>query len=510
MTKTLRPPLISKSSYMAGLQCPKLLWHKLNEPEVFPEPDALTQAVFDQGTAVGTLAKRLFPKGLEIGARVIDKRMVDELSRAALAERRPLFEAGFIAGRAYARADVLVPVGRKQWDLVEVKSSTKVKEEHIPDVALQRHVYEGAGLDIRRCSVMHIDRAYVRRGGLDPRKLFARTEVTEEVEEVGGDVAGNLDEMARVVDQPQPPKVKIGPHCFAPYECPLQDLCWKALPKHNVFSLTRVGNQAFDWYHRGFLRLQDLPRDEVATGKQAIQMAAIRSGRPHVEREAIGGFLDRIEYPLYLLDFETVGPALPLWNGSRPYQQVPFQFSLHVVEAPGGKPSHHAHLAEGRVDPRPEILARLKNLLDKRGSIVAYNAKFESQVLEESTEAYPAFAAWWKRAEPRMVDLLVPFRNFHYYHPDQLGHASLKNVLPALTGRSYEGMEIAEGVTASLEYLRVTFGDVSQAERRHVRAALEKYCALDTFGMVEIVRKLEELVGDQTPRPEVRARRSRG
>lgn len=513
MTTKSRPPILSKSSYMAGLQCPKLLWHKVNEPEIFAEPDAAKQAILEQGKEVGELAKRLFPMGLEVGAGVIEKQKVDELSRAVLAERRPLFEAGFISGRAYARADVLVPVGRKQWDLIEVKSSTKVKDEHLPDVALQRHVYERAGLDIRRCSVMHLDREYVRRGDIAPRKLFARAEVTEEVEQASGDVSGNLREMARVIDQPRPPKVKIGPHCSAPRDCPLQDLCWKAMPKHNVFTLTRVGNQAFEWYHGGVRRLQDLPRDEIGNGNQGIQMAAIRSGQPHVDPDAVRDFIAQLANPLYFLDFETINPAIPLWDATRPYQQVPFQFSLHIVDVPGGKPVHHAYLADGTADPRPEILSRLKNLLGKHGSIVSYNSSFESRALRESTEAHPAFAAWWKRIEPRIVDLLVPFRNFHYYHPDQLGSASLKSVLPALTGKSYADMEIADGASASQEYMRVTFGNVPEHERRRVRAALEEYCALDTEGMVEIVRKLGDLAAPAatSPRPAgERSRRSRG
>jgi len=490
------PPIISKSTYLVGLQCPKLLWHKVNTPEVFPEVDAATQAIFDQGAEVGALAKKLYPTGLEIGAGVVERRAVDELSRAALAERRPLFEAGFVSGRAFARADVLVPVGRRQWDLVEVKSTTRLKDEHLPDVAVQRHVYEGAGLSIRRCSIMHLNPQYVRQGEIDPSALFSTTDVTDDVEGQAAEVDDNLKEMARVLDQPRPPKVDIGPHCEAPHGCPLVDLCWKAMPKHNVFTLTRVGDKAFAWLRQGFRRLQDLPRDEPLRGKQAVQMAAIRSGRPHVDGEALAAFLDRLEYPLSFLDFETISPAIPIWDTTRPYQQAPFQFSLHIVSEPDAVPVHHAYLAEDTADPRPQMLKRLKGLLGSRGSIIAYNAKFESQVLRQSTEAYPAYANWWTRTEPRVVDLLAPFRNFHYYHPDQLGSASLKAVLPALTGKSYEGMEIADGAAANLEFMRVTFGDASAAERRRVRAALEKYCALDTEGMIEIVRKLEEIAAN--------------
>ena len=492
-SQCMQSPVISKSSYMAGLQCPRLLWHKFNQPDVFPPVDAATQAIFDQGRQVGELAKQLFPKGLEIGAGVIKKDAVDELSRAAVSRRLPLYEAGFIAGCAYARADVLVPVGRNQWDIVEVKSTTKAKEVHVSDLALQRHVYESAGLDIRRCFVMHLDSEYVRRGEIDPPKLFAKTDVTADVDDVVGDVGSELKKMVRIIGQQRAPNMEIGLHCSNPYECPLRATCWKAVPKHSVFTLTHVGQKAFDWFHDGITRLQDLPRDIPVNAKQEIQLRAVRSRRAQVDRDALREFLDSLEYPLHFLDFETINPAIPVWDITSPYRQVPFQFSLHIVDSPGSKPVHHAFLAEGTADPRPEILARLKRLLGQRGSIIAYSASFERNALRACTEAYPAFAAWWAKAESRVVDLLQPFRSFHYYHPDQCGSASLKAVLPAVTGKGYAEMEIADGATASQEFLRITFGKVSAAERRKVRAALEKYCGLDTEGMVWIVKALDRL-----------------
>ncbi len=493
-SRCMQTPVISKSRYLAGLQCPKLLWHHFNQPDAFPPIDGATQALFDQGAQVGTLARRLFPNGLEIGAGMIAKDAVDQSSRAALSRRLPLFEAGFIAGCAYARADVLVPVGSDRWDVVEVKGTTNAKNVHVSDLALQWHVYQGAGLSIRRCSVMHLDPEYVRRGEIDPRRLFAKTDLTNEVDEVVDSVGSNLKRMVRILGKQRPPKVEIGPHCSDPYECPLRATCWKAVPKHSVFTLTHVGPKAFDWFHDGNARLQDIPRDAPVDAKQEIQLRAIRSRRARVDRDALREFLGGLEYPLHFIDFETINPAIPIWDATSPYQQVPFQFSLHIVKRPGGKPVHHAFLANGISDPRPEILARLKRHLGQRGSIVAYNANFEKNVLRACGAAYPAFAPWWTKAEPRVVDLLQPFRSFHYYHPDQRGSASIKAVLPALTGKGYAGLEIADGATASQEFLRITFGKASAAERRRVHAALEKYCALDTMGMVRIVKALDRLV----------------
>jgi hypothetical protein len=262
---------------------------------------------------------------------------------------------------------------------------------------------------------------------------------------------------------------------------------------HSVFTLTHAGAKAFAWYHDGIIHLRDIPRDTRLTPAQVIQIRAVHSRKAQVNRDALREFLDGLKYPLYFLDFETINPAIPAWDGTRPYQQVPFQFSLHVVSNPGAAPVHHGFLAEGTADPRPKILAHLKRLLGSRGSIVAYSATFEKNALRASCDAYPAFAAWWAQNEPRVVDLLPPFRSFHYYHPDQCGHASLKDVLPALTGQGYDDMQIANGITASQEFMRITFGKVPESERKRVRAALEEYCALDTEGMVRIVEKLSEL-----------------
>ena len=206
-------------------------------------------------------------------------------------------------------------------------------------------------------------------------------------------------------------------------------------------------------------------------------------------------FLNTLKYPLYSLDFETISPAIPLFDLTSPFQQIPFQFSLHIQRSDGGNTEHYSYLADGKGDPRPDLLRLLKKHLGAKGSIVTYNASFEKDKLNRACEAFPEFAAWNEGIQKRIVDLLDPFKAFHYYHYDQKGSASIKSVLPVLTGTSYEGMAISEGGMASREFLRVTFGEnVTEEERRSVRKSLEDYCTLDTMAMVEIVEKLREMV----------------
>jgi hypothetical protein len=267
------------------------------------------------------------------------------------------------------------------------------------------------------------------------------------------------------------------------------------LPEHNVFTLNRIRKEkAFGLLSQGILDIRDLAEEHPLSASQTIQRQARMSGRTHVDTAQVRGFLDQLQMPLYFLDFETVGGAIPLYDASRPYQQVPFQFSLHVLEDWGKEPAHHGYLAEGRNDPRPELLKGLKGLLGKKGTILAYNLSFELGRLRECAEAYPDYSGWLQTIEPRCLDLIVPFRSFNYYSPEQMGKTSIKRVYPALTGGSYEGMGIGDGGAASSEYGRVTFTDVPLDERQKVRDDLEAYCKLDTHAMIEILKELKKAV----------------
>jgi hypothetical protein len=485
---------LSKSKYLTGLQCRKLLWYTYNAKDRIPPYDEGTLAVFDQGHQVGELAKSLFPGGVEIEGSHTDFDDVVRRSAEALALRKPLFEPAFRYGSAFARADILLPVRPDRWDIIEVKSSTSVKEVNIHDLALQKYTYSGAGLDIRNCVILYVNSDYERVGEIVPGDLFSREDVTVRVDALLPDVGSNLERMLDVIRLSKSPDVPIGPWCSDPYDCPLREMCWAFLPEESVFDLSRIGSKGFDLLGKGITGVADIPADFRLSTAQAIQVRAFKSGRPQVRKPAIRDFLKKLTYPLYYLDFETLATAIPLFDHVRPYQQVPFQFSLHVVKRPGHDPERHAFIAKGRNDPRPELLNTLIPLLGRAGTIVSYNAAFERRMLKESGAAFPAHAAACELLDARFVDLWTPFRSFNYYNPSQGSSASMKEVLPALTGQGYGGMEIADGGTASREYLRVTFGDVPEEEERRVRSGLEQYCALDTSGMIAIVGALESLV----------------
>ncbi len=228
---------ISKSKYLNGLQCDKLLWYYYNAKDEIPETDAAKQAIFDQGHIVGEFAKKLFPDGLEVAEGIVDFKQVIEHSMELIKHRKPLFEAAFMFDNGYARADILNPVGKKQWDIIEVKSSTQVKDINLHDLALQWYTYSGAGLDLRKCHLMHINNQYVRSGDVDPKQLFATEDVTERVMELLPEIKKNLKGMRDVIAQKKVPNVPIGPHCSDPYDCAMTEVCWKFLPEHNPTTL---------------------------------------------------------------------------------------------------------------------------------------------------------------------------------------------------------------------------------------------------------------------------------
>ena len=376
-----------------------------------------------------------------------------------------------------------------------MKSGTSVDDPHWDDVAFQRFCCEGAGLQIARCRILHVDSSYTRHGEVDPDGLFASEDVTDGVDKKSHGIANRIDEMRRLINLEQCPSVDIGPHCSAWYPCALRDKCWEYVDKveDNMFTLHRGGARLWPLFRKGIVRNSQIPSDFKLSKVQRIQVDAERTGQPHVNTQAVQKFLGTLRYPLHFLDFETFQTAIPLVEGTRPYQKIPFQFSLHVVPSPGSDPRHVSWLWDGSGDPRKELLDRLVPDVGKNGVVVAYNASFEKGCLEESVEAYPEYSGWLESVLKRLVDLWDPFRSFAVYYPSQHGSTSLKQVLPALAGKDYQGLAIQNGSQASEEFKKVTFCEVEESEREKVRKHLEEYCGLDTMAMVEIVGALGEL-----------------
>ncbi len=499
--KVVKPPrTLTKSKFLDGLQCPKLLWTRCNAPELIPSPSPRTQQVFDVGHRVGELAIQRFPGGHRVQEVNFLKNIEETKALLSSVDPKPIYEAGIMAGRLYSRADILRPSDTLAgaWDVIEVKCGTEVKEIYLRDIAFQRYCYEQAGVKIGRCFLMYINNEYVRSGDIDVAQFFNLLDVTEELPPLIRALPPIIDGFLKIIDLPKCPAISIGEYCKAKkgqrYECAMKPVCWKFLPKEHVLELTRIGNKGFDLVDQGILRIADVPDDFKLSDNQTIQRHCAIQQKPFIDEDALQAFLETIRYPLWHFDFETLFEAIPRFDGVRPYQQVPFQFSMHVQKTPGAKPEHFEFLHQEPTDPRPALLKAMQDCLGAEGMLLAYNMSFEQGRLEELGEAFPEYAPWCKAVINRMNDLIIPFRSFICYHPGQHGSASLKKVLPAWTGTGYEGMGISDGGQATGEYARVTFGaNIDPADRAKVYADLLEYCGLDTRAMVDILEKLRSL-----------------
>jgi len=468
------------------------LWVSLNDATRLPAYDAATQRVFDQGHMIGALAQQLYPDGIKLETENMGANLKETTTSMEL--RKPLFEAGFSGNRLYCRVDILNSGVDEAWDIIEVKSTNEVKDEQLYDVAFQRHCCQLNGVKINRCHIMHLNRDYSKQGDIDPHKMFITEDVTDILDEFAHGIEQRIAEMLAVIDSDTCPETSIGRHCNEPYLCLLQEECWAHLPEHHIFTLYSGKKLGEDLMTRGILDISDIPEDVALNGKQQIQKHCVVCGQPHIDQTEIKTFLKSLRYPLYFMDFETFATGIPIYDGTCPYQNIPFQFSLHVITKPGAMVEHYAYLAAGGDDPRPAFLSELRKSIGPKGSIVVYYDAFEKGRLKELAKTFPEYKDWIDIILDRIIDLNKPFKDFAYYHPQQLGSASLKQVLPALTDLSYDDLEIGEGTTASLKFLEAAFGNISNEECQKIRTDLLTYCGQDTGGLIEILKKLQELV----------------
>ena len=490
--------ILTKSKYINGLQCPRLLWISVNAKDRLPEVDEAKQKLFDEGHIVGEFAKKLFLEGIDIEDEDFSKNL--EETKKLLKENKPLFEPAFLVDRIYSRADILEPT-KDGWNIVEVKSSTEVKDVNIQDVAFQKYVYEKAGMKINKCFLLHINNQYVRQGEINPSELFVKEDISINVAEEIKLVPERVKEMLGIIDSKEP-IIKISDSCSKPYECPLKEECWSFLPKENsVFDLYRGGKKSWELFEKRILAIKDIPDSFELGDKQQIQLKCEKTGKVHINEKKIKEFLDKLKYPLYFLDFETYQTAIPLYNRLKPYQQIPFQFSVHKIDSKGKK-THYSFISSGKKDPRKKFINAIKRKLGTKGSVIVYNQVFEQSRLKEIGEFFPLEKEVVGKIIKRMNDLLIPFRNFDYYDRKQEGSASIKYVLPAMTNMTYKGMEIANGGQASIRYAYITHGDIKgnkakKEEIKKVREDLKKYCGLDTEAMILILEKLMERVEEE-------------
>ena len=480
---------LSKSKLLAFRQCPKRLWLEVHQPEARQDSGA-TVASFAAGHQVGDIARQIYDpqrRGQLINPQVEGFDEAFARTQALLQSRQPIFEAGFRAEGALAFADVLLPVGKK-WRMVEVKSSTSVKDYHRDDAAVQAFVARACGVPLQSIALAHIDSGWTYPGNGDYRGLLVEKDLTEDAFARTGEVRGWVAEAQAVVTRKKAPHIATGTQCTAPYACGFLTHCQSTEPQaeHPVQWLPRPDNmiKAHIEAH-GTRELRDLPDNLLNPTQQRVKAATL-SGQAFFDQHAAAQALAAHKLPGYFLDFETIQFAVPIWQGTRPYQQMPFQFSLHRLGRTG-RVAHQAFLDLSGGNPSLPFAQALIAACGESGPVFVYNAAFEATRIRELAERHPCLAPALHAINVRIVDLL-PVARQHYYHPSQQGSWSIKAVLPALCpDLSYDALDgVQDGGGAQQAYLEAIAPATSAARKATLAHQLRAYCQLDTWAMVRL------------------------
>lgn len=482
----------SKSKLLALRQCAKRLWLELHHPELRAD-SAATQASFQVGHQVGDIARSIYdPKGLGALIDVQSEGFASAFERSAqlLGATQAIFEAGFSAGGALAFADVMLPVqheGQQAWRMVEVKSSTSLKDYHRDDVAIQAFVAQSAGVALHSVVLAHIDNSWTYPGHGDYSGLFKENDVTAEAlsrtEEVKTWIAQARSVAALLLE----PKIKIGPHCAMPYNCGFHEHCSRDEPRAQfpVSWLPYIGAKAQELAALGVIELSQVP-DELLNAKQQRVKTHTLANTVFFDAEGAATDLAEQTLPAYFLDFETIQFAVPIWNGTRPYQQNTVQFSLHILSE-SGKLDHTAFLDLSGQDPSEALALSLIAACGAKGPVYAYNAGFEIARMSELAIRHPQLSVALLAINARVVDLL-PIARARYYHPSQQGSWSIKKVLPALVPElRYDALDgVQDGSMAMQAFLEAIHPDATVERKNQIEQQLLAYCKLDTYAMVRL------------------------
>lgn len=491
-------PTLSKSRFVSGVQCEKKLYFDIFRKDLKPPLTAEQERIFSSGSEVGLLAQQVFPNGQDAtfemnGDWSVALARTKEWIHEGL---RTIYEATFSHSKVFAALDILHRHENEFW-AIEVKSSTEVKDYHLTDASLQYWVMTKCHAKPDRFFIMHINNEYVRKGEINPKELFTLTDITDQVKAKQNWLTEELEKLHGMLDAQSEPEKTIGTHCHHPFSCDYKHHCWSHVPNNSVFDLYSPRGKDWELYQKGILKLDDIPESEPLNHRQKLQIDGVKNGATFIDKNAISAFVSKVEYPLYFFDFETIFPAIPPLNDTRPFQQTPFQYSLHILETPTSELVHKEFLADSTnfrvgsaIDPRMELLKQLQTDIGPKGSLMAYNATFEINVLESLIPLFPEYKSYIEDLFARFVDLLIPFRQAWYYLPEMGKSASIKSVLPALAPEfNYDDLVIGNGGDASETFLAM-INDTFEGNSDETRQHLLRYCERDTYGMVVIWKHL--------------------
>ena len=484
---------LSKSKYCLGYQCKKILWLNKNKPEEKQEID--NEAVLENGTNVGELAKQLLGEHIDVEYSDNLSDMI-EMTKDYINKNRTttITEASFDYDDNFCSVDLLKKNGDK-YEIYEVKSSTEVKDIYMEDASYQYYVLRSLGYNVARVCIVTIDNTYERGEELDIHKLFKINDITDYAQERFASIGDDIAQIKEEGDQREEAQTPISEHCFKPYECPFFQYCL-GIKEKNVFDLRRVNiKKKFKLYNQGYRTFKELMQSDL-DNKLKMQIDFVINNKPDlINYEKISEFLSTLTLPLYFLDFETFQQSIPLYKGTHPYEQIPFQYSLHLYNE-NRELEHKEFLAEANIDPRRSLAESLVRDIPRDVCVLAYNMSFEKTVIKNLAKLYPDLREHLLNIASNIKDLMKPFSEYSYYSKDMQGSYSIKYVLPALypndPSLNYHNLEqVHNGSEAMATY--ASLGQFTKEEQQIIRRNLLEYCKLDTYAMVKIYDRLVEI-----------------
>ena len=486
---------LSKSKYCDGIQCMKKLWLLTYKPEVREEVD--NESVFDNGTMVGELARDLFKNHKDVSFNSNLNEMIKETNEYLKEKNVVICEASFNYDNNFCSVDILKKENDK-YEIYEVKSSTEVSSVYLDDISYQYYVLKNLGINVKKCFIVYLNNQYYRKGELELDKLFNIEDVTLIAEDKFDDIGKNIKELNKCLSNKKEPNIDLGIYCSKPYDCEFFKYCSKHLPEQNIFNIRGLAfKKKIELYKKGIYKYDDILNEKIKDNYKEQVEFELYDLEDKINIGNIKEFMKTISYPLYFLDFETYQQSIPLYDDICPYMQIPFQYSLHYIEEKGGELKHKEFLSEGGVDPRRTLAEKLVRDIPINTCVLAYNMSFEKNVIKRLAISYPDLRDHLMNIYGNIKDLMIPFKNRDYYTKNMYGSYSIKYVLPALfpgdPSLDYHNLDmIHNGSEASN-----TFADLdkfSKEELEVVRKNMLKYCELDTYAMVKIYKKLDEII----------------
>lgn len=491
---------LSKSRYTSGITCPKILWMDKYMPEEYIL-DETTKARFKAGSEVGELATHLFKNCVTVKYSDNKSLMINKTKKLMDEGHENIAEASFAFDEQFCSVDILQKTG-DGWNIIEVKSSTELKEIYIDDMSYQYYVLKNCGLKIDRVFNMHLNNKYERHGNLNLEKLFVLEDCTEDVLIKYSDVAGNIESINAFMEKAGDiePNMAPGTYCYKPYDCPYREYCFKDYPKPSVLDIMggMWKSTKCNMFNEGIKTFQELLDSGKQLGDKSKRQVEteVYDLKPYVNKKELKKYLDELTYPLYFLDFETYQKAIPEYDGITPYMQFPFQYSLHIQHAKGAEPEHREHLGISGTDTRRKLAEQMVKDIPDDACVLAYNMKFEKGVIKKLARQYEDLSDHLMKIHDNMKDLEVPFRSHYYYCKEFAGSSSIKKVLPALCPGDpeldYLNLDdVHNGTEAMTLFPRLN--EYSKEEQDRLRKSLLAYCRLDTLAMVKILEIIYEI-----------------